>query len=778
MAIASLNHSSLGKATQSKQYTAAQHIVYICRSSECSDIAAGNIPIVVKGSAQTDPVNAFRWLRMEEDADRKNARMIDKIRIALPRELTDEQNKQLVVDFVRELTKDRVPWLVAFHLEEDQRDAPDYNPHCHIVIRDRDIETGKRSVGFSGSKTERDKALAKGLKYEWMPTERIRALWEGFCNQALERAGHDVYISMRSYERQGKDIQPTIHEGVTAHILEDKNVVPISKARVARKSKTPKDEKKRCEVFRMIDYPAIDKGSRIAYNQAILEERKIAVNQSAPITEYAELPQSTNVSQFNHGATPSEVSSMTYSSGLKVKSIKLNTRPNGTYPFTMIKRPDVVTGTNFEFTFEGKDTRSTYDVDLVRAATKRMTFGERMRVLHDGGQHRLFGQFSKEQILNKYIQQILNERGQGAEPSPDPASEGIVPSIGGGAGQVGEPPTGAIPQSEQEEEPQNISLFEQGLMTGNDAIDEHPEVIAAREHFSVFAKDRERVELHEKREESDFYKLSGGRAYFDGQPYTEDQEHFRATAYRTAEKRLEEAYSVAKGELETNEPHLKEIAAQAEEEREQIYEDALNQLDFDKRAQFEAQNYLEDEIISELHKRETGQDIKYPDSYNQRKEAFKAEGRKIAEQDRLDALPDILAAEGLAEDPDDHNPTIHIEPDEDSQPKAVENLIKEVSDNLSIQADLQNEKLQDTNINADNREDKAVRVGDSENKDVEEKLLASWQSSRERQKQNAEPERTELEIAQSLAKNMEANKKRKLTPDDISPDIDDDFSKT
>lgn len=766
MAIASLNHSSLGKATQSKQYTAAQHIVYICRSSECSDIAAGNIPIVVKGSTQTDPVNAFRWLRMEEDADRKNARMIDKIRIALPRELTDEQNKQLVVDFVRELTKDRVPWLVAFHLEEDQRDAPDYNPHCHIVIRDRDIETGKRSVGFSGSKTERDKALAKGLKYEWMPTERIRALWEGFCNQALERAGHDVYISMRSYERQGKDIEPTIHEGVTAHILEEKNVVPISKARVARKSKTPKDEKKRGEVFRMIDYPAIDKGSRIAYNQAILAERKIAVNQSAPITEYAEFPQSTNVSQFNRGATPSEVSSMSYSSGLKVKSFKANMQAGKSYVFGLDKDPDVMLGYTIEFSFDGQDSRSNYDMELVRAAAKRMTMSEKRQVRMRGKMHELYGQHTKEQILDKYIQQILREQAQSAEPSQDPSGGGIVSGIWRGTGQQGETPTGANPESEPEEDSPKISLFEQGLMTGNDTIDEHPEVIAAREHFAVFANERERIELHEKRETTGFYKLNGGRAYFDGQPYTEDQEHFRASTYRSAEKKLKDAYAFAKDDFVNNDPHLQEILKQAEKEREEIHEEALNQLDPDRRAEFEAQSYLEDEIINELHKRETGKEINYPESYIERKEAFKAEGRKISEQDRFDTLPEILAAEGLGEDPD-----------EGSQPKAVEDLIKEVSDNLSIQADLQNEKLQDTNINADNPEDKAVRVGDSENKDVEEKLLTSWQSSKEPQKENAEPERTEFEIAQSLAKNMEENKKRKLTPDDISPDIDDDFAK-
>lgn len=63
--------------------------------------------------------------RREEAADRKNARIIDKIRLALPRELDEEQRAKLVVDFARDLTQNRTPWYAAIH--QNGKDA--HNPH-------------------------------------------------------------------------------------------------------------------------------------------------------------------------------------------------------------------------------------------------------------------------------------------------------------------------------------------------------------------------------------------------------------------------------------------------------------------------------------------------------------------------------------------------------------------------------------------------------------------------------------------------------------------------
>jgi len=65
--------------------------------------------------------------------------------LALPKELNDEQRIELVKDFAEHATEGRAPWLAAFHMKgKDAR-----NPHCHLVLRDRDPETNKRVIGTS-----------------------------------------------------------------------------------------------------------------------------------------------------------------------------------------------------------------------------------------------------------------------------------------------------------------------------------------------------------------------------------------------------------------------------------------------------------------------------------------------------------------------------------------------------------------------------------------------------------------------------------------------------
>jgi len=106
MAIYSLNLKSIGKTTHAAG-TAGAHLRYIARADAKPELTAQHMP--------TDPTEARTWMNQAEAADRKNARVVDKVRIALPRELTPEQRMQLVQDFARDLTGDQVPWFAAIH---------------------------------------------------------------------------------------------------------------------------------------------------------------------------------------------------------------------------------------------------------------------------------------------------------------------------------------------------------------------------------------------------------------------------------------------------------------------------------------------------------------------------------------------------------------------------------------------------------------------------------------------------------------------------------------
>jgi hypothetical protein len=147
----------------------------------------------------------------QEAEARKNARVCNKIRIAMPRELSPTQNADLMRDFVRRLTSGCVPWFYAIH----DRGKDRHNPHAHLVIIDRDIENGKRVLRLSDSPKDREKAGLAPNGVEW-----IRAIWEQCVNLALERAGLEARIDRRSLAAQGIDREPTIHVGPRANKID------------------------------------------------------------------------------------------------------------------------------------------------------------------------------------------------------------------------------------------------------------------------------------------------------------------------------------------------------------------------------------------------------------------------------------------------------------------------------------------------------------------------------------------------------------------------------
>lgn len=194
VAIYSLNHSSIGRSTHAAG-TAGAHVGYITRSGACLSVMAERMPLAEAGERGGE---ARTWLDAQEAADRKNGRVIDKVMLALPRELTAEQQAALVRSFAEDVTLGRAPWLAAIH-----QDHPE-NPHCHLVIRDKDPETGKRVVGLS----------EKGS------TERLREAWEVAANLALEKAGREERIDRRSLKDQGIEREATIHVGPQAAAME------------------------------------------------------------------------------------------------------------------------------------------------------------------------------------------------------------------------------------------------------------------------------------------------------------------------------------------------------------------------------------------------------------------------------------------------------------------------------------------------------------------------------------------------------------------------------
>ena len=104
MAIFSLSHSAVGRSTH-RAGTAAAHAAYIARRSTASAVLGEHMP--------SGPRAAQTWLKQQEASDRKNARVIDKVMLALPLELTPAERENLIRVFVWRLGRGRVPWLAA-----------------------------------------------------------------------------------------------------------------------------------------------------------------------------------------------------------------------------------------------------------------------------------------------------------------------------------------------------------------------------------------------------------------------------------------------------------------------------------------------------------------------------------------------------------------------------------------------------------------------------------------------------------------------------------------
>ena len=167
------------------------------------------------------------WNSVHSIEKNKNSRLWREFEVALPKELNRDEQKDTVRRFVKGLNEQGMCVDWSLH------DKGDGNPHAHIMATVRSItEDGKwapksRKVYDLDENGQRifqkiDKSGRKQYKShkddynDWNKTERVeewRAAWADCCNAMLSEENK---IDHRSYERQGIDQIPTIHEGYAA----------------------------------------------------------------------------------------------------------------------------------------------------------------------------------------------------------------------------------------------------------------------------------------------------------------------------------------------------------------------------------------------------------------------------------------------------------------------------------------------------------------------------------------------------------------------------------
>ena len=156
-----------------------------------------------------------RFWKAAEVGERKNGAIYREVIIALPNELSREQNEALVGDLLSKLAPGK-PYQYAIH-EPTSSLERERNPHVHLMMSDR-MDDGidrtsdrffsrynathperggrRKSSGGRNAMQLRDEVLAK------------RELVASTINEHLARSGHAARVDHRSLKQQGIDRRP------------------------------------------------------------------------------------------------------------------------------------------------------------------------------------------------------------------------------------------------------------------------------------------------------------------------------------------------------------------------------------------------------------------------------------------------------------------------------------------------------------------------------------------------------------------------------------------
>ena len=220
------------------------------------------------------------WNAVEEVETAKDSRLAREFVVALPIELSREEQIELLQEFIQEqFLSDGMCADAAIH------DTDGHNPHAHILLTVRPLDeqgkwqyktekeylcmknseergftaaefraaqnegwekqypykVGKKKVYMTPSAAEaqglvRADKHPKSTRYgrqnpiseHWNSEEQLvtwRAAWADMSNRHLERAGREERIDHRSNAARGIDEIPTIHEGAAAQALERRGII-------------------------------------------------------------------------------------------------------------------------------------------------------------------------------------------------------------------------------------------------------------------------------------------------------------------------------------------------------------------------------------------------------------------------------------------------------------------------------------------------------------------------------------------------------------------------
>lgn len=166
--------------------------------------------VVPDGAPAWSADRSALWNAAEKAERRKDAKVAREYEIALPAELSADERRDLAVRFARHVS-DRYGVAVDVAIHEPGREGDQRNHHAHLLTTTRRL--GPEGLG--------DKTRELDVKATaTVQVEQLREAWAAMQNRALERAQLEERVDHRSFQRQGREQEATVHMGPQVSAME------------------------------------------------------------------------------------------------------------------------------------------------------------------------------------------------------------------------------------------------------------------------------------------------------------------------------------------------------------------------------------------------------------------------------------------------------------------------------------------------------------------------------------------------------------------------------
>ncbi|NSR16712.1 MobQ family relaxase [Enterococcus innesii] len=177
----------------------------------------------------------YLWNKMELAETSSNARLCREVNLALPIELSNDDQKELVTKYVQKMFVSKGMIAdIAIHRDDIN------NPHAHIMLTMRKVDEkgkilNKRKrvpvLDEHGKQVYNKKGQRETVSLrttDWDKKELLleaRKEWANVTNKLLRERGINEQITDKSHKELGRKELPTIHEGVLSRKLEERGIV-------------------------------------------------------------------------------------------------------------------------------------------------------------------------------------------------------------------------------------------------------------------------------------------------------------------------------------------------------------------------------------------------------------------------------------------------------------------------------------------------------------------------------------------------------------------------